>query len=360
MAVYSIPMGPDELLLEEPMYFMVDVEGERVKGLEISAGHVHRGMESLAVQRNYFQNITLTERLCSLCSNSHPCTYCMAVENLAGITIPERAGYLRVIADEIKRVASNLFNVGLMAHIVGDNSLFLKVMETREQAQDIKEGIYGNRMDLAANCIGGVKYDIDEEMQSFLLTGLDKMKAPIEELYGIYETESRIVDRTQGVGVLTKEDALKLGIVGPVARASGISYDIREKAPYSAYDRLNFTVQTATEGDAHSRALVRLREAMEAICLIEQSIEGMEKGPLVPDRLPAIPAGQSVARSEAPRGELIYYLKSDGSDRPQRLKWRVPTYMNWEALHVMMADCRVSDIPLIINSIDPCISCTER
>ena len=360
MTTYSIPVGPTHVALEEPMYFRVEVEGETVKNLEINAGHVHRGMESLALQRNYFQNITLTERLCSLCSNSHPCTYSMAVENLAGIDIPERARYLRVMADEIKRIASNLFNVGIMAHIIGFESLFMHVMEVREIAQDVKEGVYGNRMDLAANCIGGVKYDIDEEIESFLTAQLESMKKPMEEIYTTYKKDPLITARTKGVGILPKNDAIRMGVVGPVARASEIDYDVRDKAPYSAYDRLSFTVQTATGADVRSRALVRLREAIEAISLMEQCLKKMTPGPTVPDSLPEIPAGQSVARSEAPRGELIYYLNSDGTDRPKRLKWRVPTYMNWEALHVMMKNCKISDVPLIINSIDPCISCTER
>ncbi|WP_421903398.1 nickel-dependent hydrogenase large subunit [Maridesulfovibrio sp.] len=360
MAEYTMPIGPLHVALEEPMYFRVDVEGETVKNLEITAGHVHRGMESLAMQRNYFQNITLTERLCSLCSNSHPCTYCMAIENLAGIVVPPRATYLRVIADEIKRIASNLFNVGILAHIIGFESMFMHVMEIRELIQDAKEGVYGNRMDLAANCIGGVKYDLEEETEQFLRGQLEKLKKSLDRIYRLYENEPLIKTRTQGVGILPEKDAIHMGVVGPVARGSGIAYDIRDKAPYAAYDQLSFSVQTETRGDVQSRALVRLREAVDAVSLIEQSLDQMPIGPTVPDRLPNIPEGQSVARSEAPRGELIYYLKSDGTDRPQRLKWRVPTYMNWDALQIMMKDCKVSDIPLIVNSIDPCISCTER
>jgi len=360
MTTYTLPVGPLHVALEEPMYFQVEIDGETVKGLDITAGHVHRGMESLAMQRNYFQNITLTERLCSLCSNSHPCTYCMAIENLAGIIIPPRAAFLRVVADEIKRVASNLFNVGIMAHIIGFESLFMHVMEIRELAQDAKEEVYGNRMDLAANCIGGVKYDLDTETERLLRRQLEKLKKPLDEIYALYEKDPLVKARTQGVGVLPKHEAVRMAVVGPVARGSGVAYDIRDKAPYSAYDQLSFSVQTETRGDVQSRALIRLREAMDAISLIEQSLDMMPGGPIVPTRLPDIPEGQSVARSEAPRGELIYYLKSDGSDRPQRLKWRVPTYMNWEALHVMMKECKISDIPLIVNSIDPCISCTER
>jgi Ni,Fe-hydrogenase III large subunit len=143
---YTLPIGPLHVALEEPMYFDIQVEGESVRSVEISAGHVHRGMEALAMQRNYFQNVTLTERVCSLCSNSHPATYCMAVENLSGLVVPERAKYLRAIADEVKRIASHLFNVGIMAHLPDSTPCSCTAMEIREIIQDAKEGVYGNRM----------------------------------------------------------------------------------------------------------------------------------------------------------------------------------------------------------------------
>jgi len=360
MSSYTIPIGPEEVALEEPMYFRIEAQAETVVGLEISAGHVHRGLEALVMKRNLFQNISLTERLCSLCSNSHPCTYCMAVENLADIRIPERAEYLRVIADEIKRIASNLFNCAILAHIIGFDSLFKQVMETRELMQEAKETIYGNRMDLAANCIGGVKYDLDQQRSAYLWQQMERMKKLLAEIYQLYQTNRLVRKRTDGVGVLPKEDALNYAVVGPVARASGIDYDVRKKSPYAAYDKLDFAVQTETAGDVLSRAKVRLREAQQSISLIQQCLADMPSGPTRLDMLPEIPAGEAIAKSEAPRGELIYYLRTDGSDIPERLKWRVPSYMNWDALQTMVVGDKISDIALIINSIDPCISCTER
>ena len=356
---FTLPLGPLHVALEEPMYFRVSVEGERVRHVDITSGHVHRGMEALATKRNFFQNIVLTERVCSLCSNSHPFTYCMALENLANIRVPVRAQYLRVMAEEIKRIASHLFNVAIMAHVIGYKSLFLHGMEVREIMQDIKESVYGNRMDLAANAIGGVKYDIDDALLSLTGGRLERLRGHLDELIDIYANDPMILTRTKGVGVLPREDALRYGLVGPVARGSGIAMDVRRDAPYAVYPDLNFDVITEQGGDVHSRAMVRLREARESIGIVQQIMREMPAGERLAI-LPKIPAGEAVARSEAPRGELIYYLRTDGSDIPIRLKWRVPSYMNWDALEVMMKDCAVADVSLIVNSIDPCVSCTER
>jgi len=360
MSTRTITLGPRQLALEEPMYFKVQVEGDIVVGLDVIAGQVHRGMEHLVMKRNLYQNITLLERLCSLCSNSHPSTFCTAVEEIAGIIIPPRAEYLRAVADEIKRISSHLFNCAVVAHVIGQGPLFKQAMEIREIMQDTKETIYGNRMDLAANCIGGVRYDLTPESAGYLGAQMERMKAPLDELLHRYATDSAIRDRTEGVGVLTRRDALDFGVVGPVARASSIDYDVRLKSPYGAYDRLRVSVAVEKEGDVRARALVRLREARTAVSLIGQCLADMPTGPVWADTLPEIPAGEAIAKSEAPRGELVYYLKTDGSDMPARLKWRVPSYMNWDALKVMLQGEKVSNIPLIVNSIDPCISCTDR
>ncbi len=356
---FTLPMGPLHIALEEPMYFKVEVEGERVTHVDITAGHVHRGMEALATKRNLFQNIVLTERVCSLCSNSHPFTYCMAVENLAQIAVPPRAQYLRVMAEEIKRIASHLFNVAVMAHVIGYKSLFMHMMEVREIMQDIKETVYGNRMDLAANCIGGVKYDVDANLLTYVTRNLGRFEKHLREIIGIYEHDPLIRARTKGVGVINAEQATYYGLVGPVARASGLRTDMRRDTAYAAYPELHFNVITEQGGDVHARAMVRLREALESIGILRQVATNMPSGERT-IRLPVIPAGEAIARSEAPRGELFYYLRTDDSDIPTRLKWRVPSYMNWDALEVMMKNCAVSDVSLIVNSIDPCISCTER
>ncbi len=356
---FTLPIGPLHVALEEPMYFRVSVEGEHVRHVDITAGHVHRGMEALACKRNFFQNIVLTERVCSLCSNSHPFTYCMALENLAGIEVPIRAQYLRVMAEEIKRISSHIFNVSVMAHVIGYKSLFLHGMEVREFMQDIKESIYGNRMDLAANCIGGVKQDVEPGLLAYMNKNLDRVAEHLDDIVEIYAGDPLIQARTKGVGVLPPEEAVRFGLVGPVARGSGVASDLRREAPYAAYTDLRFDVITETGCDVRARALVRLREARESIGIVRQIAANLPDGPTMA-RLPEIKAGEACARSEAPRGELFYYIRTDGSDYPARLKWRVPSYNNWDALPVMMKDCAVADVSLIVNSIDPCVSCTER
>ena len=213
-STFTMPLGPVHVALEEPVYFRLTVEGETVRHVELTSGHVHRGMEAMATQRNLIKNTTLTERVCSLCSNSHSFTYCMSVENVLGITIPERARYLRVLAEEIKRVASHLFNTAIQAHIIGFKSLFMHVMEVREMMQDVKETVYGNRMNLASNCIGGVKCDVERDMLDYILGMIAKVEPAVDEIREIYDTNSLVLARTKGLGLLPREDAVRLGVVG--------------------------------------------------------------------------------------------------------------------------------------------------
>ena len=265
---FSLPIGPVHVALEEPVYFHLDVDGETVRKVEITSGHVHRGMEGMATQRNFFKNTTLTERVCSLCSNSHSLTYCMAVENVLGMTPPPRAQYLRVLAEETKRVASHLFNIAIFAHNVGFKSLFLHIMEVRENMQDVKETIYGNRMNLSANCIGGVKFDMDDSLTVYMLERLDTVEEAVKRVEKVFRTDPLIAKRSRGVGVLSREDAWALGVVGPVARGSGLDIDVRKNTPYLVYPDLYFDIVKEQDGDVWSRAMVRVREVFESIRLL--------------------------------------------------------------------------------------------
>ena len=358
----KVILGPFDVALEEPVYFKIEPnrDGKTIKTVDMINGFVHRGIESIVLQRNFLQNLIITEKVCALCSNNHPFTYCMAVEKIAGLSLPERALYLRVVADEIKRIASHLFNLGMLAHLIHNKTLMTQFLETREDFQDLKESIWGNRMDLSANTIGGVKFDLDAKLITSIKTTLDQNKSKIEAFIALFETDDTLISRLSGVGVLGYEDALRLGVVGPVARASGVNNDVRKRSPYAAYDKLSFDVVLQKDGDVLSRAKVRLYEILESMKLLHQALNALPKGDVVLPTRTLIPEGEAISRTEAPRGELVYYLKTNGSKKPERMKWRVPTYMNWEALKVMMPNNSIDDVALIFNSIDPCISCTER
>lgn len=357
---FTIPVGPLHVALEEPMYFRIDVQGETVSHVDMNAGHAHRGIEYLTTKRSIYQNVVLTERICSLCSNSHPQTFAMAAEKIAGIEVPERGIYLRVIADELKRITSHIFNTALLVHLVGFETFFMHMMQVREIGQDLLETIFGNRQDIGAMCIGGVRYEISEAEVGYILAQLDRIEPEVKEIIKTFKTNGSILRRTKDVGVLTHSDAVMCGVVGPVARASGIDYDVRKAAPYAAYDRLPLKVHWATDGDVWTRAMLRLEETLTSIDLLRVALRDLPGGPAHIGDRPDIPPGQAIARTEAPRGEVFYYLHTNETAQPERLKWRVPTFMNWDALRFMLKDSKVADIAIIVNSIDPCLSCTER
>jgi len=358
----KITIGPFHPELEESVYFKLQANDDKVvTKVELINGFIHRGIEALVTQKNFMQNLILTERVCSLCSNSHPFAYVLAVEKIAGVKISQRAEALRVVAEEVKRAASNLFNLAMMSHIIHHYDLMRETMQTRELMQDLKEIIWGNRMDMSANTLTGVKYDLDDEKIELILKTLETFEPKLKSLTSLYENDEIVTKKTVGIGVLSKADAQKLGVTGPVARGSGINNDVRVKAPYAIYKELKPKVTLRDGGDVHSRAMCRLGDITEAVRMIKDVVTNLlPKGAVICEKRPHIPAGEATVRIEAPRGELIYYLKTDGKQKPLRMRWKVPTYTNWEALKVMILGNKVSDVTLILNSIDPCISCTER
>ncbi len=359
----TIDIGPFHPELEETVYFKLTANDDHiVTKVDMVNGFVHRGLESLVTQKNFLQNLILTERVCSLCSNTHPWAYAMAIETIAGVRVPMRAEALRVIAEETKRVASNLINLGLLTHLIKQHGLTREIMDAREIMQDVKEVIWGNRMDLSANTLTGVRYDLDSTKINFILNSFATLKPILTDLAARFDTDEVVLSRTRGAGVLPNDIARKLGVTGPVARGSGINNDVRVKAPYSHYTRHQPMVSKSLydAGDVHARAMARWGDIKEALRIIEEIIDNLPPGRIHLEKRPHIPAGEATVRVEAPRGELIYYLQTDGGQKPVRIKWKVPTFTNWEALKTMTCGSRVEDVTMIVNSIDPCVSCTER
>jgi Ni,Fe-hydrogenase III large subunit len=356
---YTIPIGPYHPALEEPCKVELFCEGETIKDAQLHVGFVFRGIEWLAQQRNYIQNIGLVERVCGICSNVHTLTYCMAVERLAGVEPTERACYIRVVVAELERLHSHILWAGVAAEVMGFQTLFMSCFQLRERVMDLLEAISGNRVNYAMNCIGGVNRDITDPES--ILAGVRDIRREVElTLIPVFTGDRTIRARAAGVGVLTRQQALALGAVGPTARASGIGQDIRRAAPYAAYDRLEFQVPLQEGGDVVARIVVRALEIIESCRLVEQAVLLMPAGPLRGAEFVQVPPGEAIARAEAPRGEIIYYVASDGSDVPTRVKARTPSFVNLTTVRPMVLGATLADVPLIQASIDPCYSCTDR
>lgn len=357
---YTIPIGPYHPALEEPYKINVICQGENVQDVDIAIGFNFRSIELLAQRRNYIQDIPLVERVCGICSGIHTMTFCMAAEAIAGIEIPARAGYIRVIIAELERLHSHLLWCGVAAELIGYQTMFMELFALRETVMDVLEAISGNRVNYAMNCIGGVNRDVTDP--AGILSAVRQIKQGVEKVaIPIFTTDATVKARTAGVGVLTREDALAYGTVGPTARASGLECDIRCDHPYAAYGELGVNRVVQTAGDVQARVVVRALEMLESIRLIEKALQNLPSGPIrIADHFPVIPVGEATARGEAPRGEVFYYIASDGSDVPQRVKIRTPTYANMPSVRAMSKGQHLADMPLIQASIDPCYSCTDR
>ncbi len=357
---YRIPIGPYHPSLEEPYKTTLHCEGEKVKDVDIEIGFNFRSVELLAQRKNYIQNLVLIERICGICSCVHTLTYCMAIERLAGIQVPPRAQYIRVIMAELERMHSHLLWTGVAAEQIGFQTLFMEVFYLRELVMDILEAISGNRVNYSMNTIGGVNRDI-EDTQAILSALRDTRSSLEKNVVPAFMNNRTVQARAAGVGILTREKGIELGVVGPVARASGINEDTRLSFPYAAYGELGFQMATATEGDVVARLVVRALEMQESMRLIEQALRHLPTGPIHNgQKFSHIPAGEATARAEAPRGEVFYYIASNGSDSPTRLKVRTPTFMTIPAVRTMSAGQELSDMPLIQAALDPCYSCTDR
>ena len=358
---YIVPIGPYHPALEEPIHAKLYTEGEVIKDAEVFVGYNHRGIEKLATERNAIQTLVLVERVCGICSHSHALTYAMCVENINGIEVPKRGQYIRVITAELERLHSHFLWLGIACHIIGHDSMFMHIWDERELVMDLLEKMTGNRVNYAMVTVGGARRDIDDELRRELLEACDKLKAPLDRITEIALTDKTIAMRTKGVGVLPKEDALRMGAVGPHARASGVKVDVRKDAPYSSYEDFDFDVPVVESGDVFARVVVRALECYESIKIIRQALENLPATPInLGNKLIKIQPGQAVCRHEAPRGQLSHMVVGDGSFNNHRVSIHVPSYKNTPTIPFMLRDNTVADAGLIIASIDPCFSCLDR
>lgn len=358
---YIVPIGPYHPALEEPIHANLIVEGEIIKEAEVFVGYNHRGIEKLATERNAIQTLVLVERVCGICSHSHAFTYAMAVEKINGIEVPKRGQYIRDITAELERLHSHLLWMGIACHIIGHDSLFMHIWDVREMIMDLLEKLSGNRVNYAMVTIGGARRDIDDNLKAEILSDLEKLKGPMDRIVEICLNDKTIALRTKGVGKLPTEDAIRMGAVGPHARASGVKVDVRKDAPYSSYEDFDFDVPVSNDCDVFARVVVRALECYESIKIIEQALNKLPAGPInLGNKIPKIKEGQAVTRHEAPRGQLSHMVVGDGSMNNYRLSVHVPSYKNTPTVPFMLRGNAVSDAGLIIASIDPCFSCLDR
>jgi Ni,Fe-hydrogenase III large subunit len=281
------------------------------------------------------------------------------LERIGNIEVPERGQHIRMVMAELERLHSHLLWAGVASELIGFETLFMQIFRLRESVMDALESISGNRVNYSMNRIGGVNRDIlDDAKVREVIHGI---RAVTEgTLIPLLTTDQTVIARCQGVGVLTRKDAIAYGVVGPVARASGLDTDLRRDQPYLAYDKVEFSVPVQTAGDVLARVVVRALEIVESCKIIDQVLDRMPQGPIHAGDIYSVPAGNAVVRIEAPRGEVFYYLASNGSDTPLRVKVRTPSFANIPSVAAMVMKNTIADVPLIQAALDPCYSCTDR
>jgi ech hydrogenase subunit E len=357
---FKIPIGPQHPALKEPEHFEFSVDGEFVTDATIRLGYAHRGIEKAVEARTWVQNLYLIERICGICSHIHATAYCLSVERLAGVTVPPRGKAIRELVAGLERVHSHLLWFGVAAHEAGFDTLFMYSWRDRETVMDLLEEITGNRVNYSANLLGGVKFDVAPAQINAIRRGIDFLEQRTRHYLDVATQDAAFIARTRDIGVMRKEQALQLGVVGPTARASGVARDIRVQAPYSAYADFPIKMVLESAGDLEARFIVRLRELLECYKTMRDILDRMPPGELTARMPRRIKAGETISRVEAPRGELFYFVKSNDTDKPERIKVRTPTLCNMASVARLVVGSHLADVPMILAGVDPCFSCNDR
>lgn len=357
---FIVPIGPQHPALKEPGHFEFAVDGEIVTAATVRLGYVHRGIEKATEARTWVQNLYLLERVCGICSHVHATAYCLGVERLAGVTAPPRAQAIRVLVAELERIHSHLLWLGVTAHEAGFDTLFMYTWRDRETIMDLLEELTGNRVNYSANVLGGVKCELDEAHADAIRRGLDFLEARTRHYLEVVTTDATFVQRTRGIGAMAMEEAERLGVVGPTARASGVARDVRVEAPYAAYADYPVELVLDRAGDLEARVVVRVKELFESYRVIRTLLDTLPAGELTTRMPRRIKEGETISRVEAPRGELFYFIKSNGTDKPERIKVRTPTLCNMASVLTLAVGHQLADVPMILAGVDPCFSCNDR
>jgi NADH dehydrogenase subunit D (EC 1.6.5.3) len=361
------------------MRIYVKLNGDIIEDIDLDIGYVHRAVEKLSEIRNYMHLIPLVERPAILDSIHMNLGYILALEKILGVDVPERAQYLRSLAAEINRIASHLYGTGILGIFLGHSTAFMWGFGDREVWVEILQALTGARVTNSYVIPGGVRRDLTPAIKEMIEKALAYQRRKVKDWYKIFVNNPNIRSRLENVGVMTNENAIKWGAVGPNLRASGVYYDVRKIEPYAAYSKLDFEIPVYKEGDAYARLLVRFEEVEQSMRMIEQIIKEIPEGNILSDRffkqIPPTrlkkwwegqkkivfpgyyasfrpPKGEAVSRVEAARGELLYYLVSDGSPKPYRLRVITPSYRMIYVFKQLAKGARYADLVAIYGSLD--------
>jgi NADH-quinone oxidoreductase subunit D len=357
---FIVPIGPQHPALKEPGHFEFTVDGEMITGARMRLGYVHRGIEKATEQRNWIQNLYLLERVCGICSHTHTSAYSQGVETLAQVDVPPRAHAIRELVAGLERIHSHLLWLGVAAHEAGFDTLFMYSWRDRETVMNLLEELTGNRVNYSISILGGVKNDIGAEQSASIHKALDFLEQRIRYYLDVVTTDAAFLQRTRGVGTMTLKEAKHFGAVGPTARASGVHRDVRLDAPYGAYKRFPVSMVTDVRGDLEARFVVRMKELLVSCSTIRTIVDNMPGGEIATRFPRKVPAGETVSRVEAPRGEVFYFIKSGGGESPTRLHIRTPSLCNWTSVINKAIGHQLADAPMLIAGMDPCFSCNDR
>ncbi|MFH0977240.1 MAG: NADH-quinone oxidoreductase subunit D [Spirochaetota bacterium] len=347
-------MGPQHPSTHGVLQLKLTVDNEVVLKVEPVIGYLHRGMEKLWENRTYTQILPFTDRLDYLAAISNNLGYVLAVEKLLGLEIPKRAQYIRVILTELQRIASHIAWVGFMANDIGAASVLLYTFDEREDILEIFEEYVGARLTINAMRIGGVPFDISENIIARINKCLVEIPKKIKDIERLLSANRIWLHRTKNIGVMSGEAAMNFGITGPCLRASGVKWDIRKNIPYSSYEDFDFDIAYGTNCDVYDRYAVRLEEMHQSMRIIRQAIDKLPAGEIqtkVPKVL-KVPAGEVFYSIENPKGELGFYIKSNGTDKPERVKMKSPSFINMQALETMCKGYLFADVVAILGSLD--------
>ncbi|MFN8576030.1 MAG: NADH-quinone oxidoreductase subunit D [Candidatus Sericytochromatia bacterium] len=359
----TVNMGPHHPSTHGVLRLIVKIDGEIIKDVEPVIGYLHRSIERLGQDRNYFMYFPVVDRVDYISIIAAEWPLVMAVEKIGGIEVPERAEYIRVITAELTRIMSHLFWLGTFMLDLGATTVIMYALREREKIVDLMEELTGQRMMFNYLRYGGVNSDLPEGWLKKVSAFCDYFLRMIDEYEILINKNPIFLSRVVDIGILTKEDVVKFGACGPILRGSAVKADVRKDEPYSIYDRFDFDIPVGKKGDTYDRYIVRMEEMRQSVSIIKQAISQIPSGPCLKKKLSfsfKIPAGEAYCQVEAPRGNMGVYLVSNGTNTPARVKYRTPSYANMQILPHVLRDSYLSDIMAIFGSFDVILPEVDR